>query len=227
MDSYSFIRLFHIAVGSAALLTGPIAMMNQNGGKLHRISGSIYFWCMQAIVVTSFYMSFVKGSLFLFMIAGFTFYLITTGVRALKLKKLHLGQKPESVDWLILILSGIFGLSLVILGIYTLLVSKNSFGIVPIVFGYFMTSGVYKDYKRFTVPPKEKNHWLFTHISGMIGGYIATVTAFLVNNIHTEPAFISWIAPSIIFVPFTIYTINKFKSKSKKLEPIKFEKGTY
>ena len=227
MDIYAIIRILHIIVGSCALLAGPIAMFNQNGGKLHRTAGNIYFWSMMFIVVSSIYMSIVKANEFLLMIGLFTFYLTATGVRALKLKKLHLGQKAMMIDWAILVITAISGLALFAWGCYVIFIMKNNFGIVAIVFSYVMIRGVLRDYNRFTVPPKEKNHWLFVHIGNMIGAYIATFTAFLVNNVHFEPEFIVWLTPTVLFLPIMIYSFRKFRGKTKKQEPIVFERGTY
>ena len=53
------------------------------------------------------------------------------------------------------------------------------------------------------------------HISGMIGGYIAAATAFLVNVVHFQHAFVLWLTPSAIFVPVIFYTIRKFRKKIK------------
>ena len=83
-----------------------------------------------------------------------------------------------------------------------------------------MLRGVRSDFKRFTVPPTEKNHWLFSHISGMIGGYIATITAFTVQNIQMNPSWVPWLAPTAILVPFLVMTIKKFKNKSEKAKSL-------
>lgn len=216
---FSIIKLLHIVTGSIALLAGPIAMYNQNGGKLHRVSGKLYFYSMFFIFVSSVYMSIVKENWFLFMVAIFTLYLISTGYRALYLKQLHKGQKPQKIDWVILWLGCIAGIGLMIWGTLVI-VNGNSFGVVALAFGFFLIRGTRSDYKRFTVPPTEKNHWLFTHISGMIGGYIATITAFLVQNLHTDPAFIAWLLPTVVFTPVIIFTIRKFKSKKGSSEKL-------
>jgi uncharacterized membrane protein len=47
------LRWLHILSGSLALLAGPIAMFNQDGGKTHRLSGKIYVWSMYVIFITS------------------------------------------------------------------------------------------------------------------------------------------------------------------------------
>ena len=206
----------HIVAGGLALLAGPIAMFNQDGGKLHRKSGIIYFYSMMFIFVSSIILSIVRENWFLFMVGIFSCYLVLTGYRALKLKMLHRGQKAEKIDWFILIISLLSGIGLITMGIWMYFSKSNSFGLVPFVFGWVMLSAVKQDYKRFTIPPTEKNHWLLKHIVGMMGGYIATLTAFLVQNIETDPGFIAWLAPTVILTPVIIYSTNKIrKGKSK------------
>lgn len=209
------ITILHIVAGTLALFAGPVAMMKQDGSKLHRKAGLIYLRSMQVIIITALILSIYKDNMFLLMISAFTFYLVMTGYRALKLKKLHLDQRPEIYDWIILTISGISGLLLGGWGIFKV-VNSNSFGIVAIVFGFTMLRGVYNDFKRFTVKPKIKNHWLFVHIGNMMGAYIATITAFLVQNVQIQPAFIVWLAPTVFIVPFLIYTIRKFQDRSVK-----------
>ncbi len=219
MDNLAIISLkwMHIIAGSLALLAGPIAMVNQNGGQVHRISGRIYYWSMIVICLTTLVLSIYRANWLLLMIGAFTAYLVLSAYRALALKNLHKGQKAEQVDWIILIASGISAAALIITGGY-LLYYGNSFGFVPLTFGFVMSSGVKQDYKRFTVPPTEKNHWLLKHITGMMGGYIATITAFLVQNIHVDPAFVVWLAPSLIIAPFISYTVRKFKKGPGKIK---------
>lgn len=214
LDSF---RWVHILAGSLALLSGPVAMFNQDGGRIHRQSGKIYFWSMMVIFVTSIVLSVIRANWFLFMVGIFSTYLITTAYRALSLKKLHSGQKAAKVDWIILVVSAVAGLGLLGMGLLLLVRSGNTFGLVPLVFSLVMLSGVKGDYQRFTVPPAEKNHWLKKHIIGMMGGYIATITAFLVQNVHTDPAFITWLLPTVIIAPFIRITVGKIKKGRGKV----------
>lgn len=213
---FNGILWLHIISGGIALLAGPIAMFNQDGGQLHRRSGIIYFYSMMVIFVSSIVLSIVRENWFLFMVGIFSCYLVLTGYRALALKMLHRGQKAEKIDWFILIISLLAGLGLMVMGVWLLWSKGNSFGLVPLAFGGVMLSGVKEDYHRFTVPPTEKNHWLLKHITGMMGGYIATLTAFLVQNVQTNPSFMAWLAPTMLITPLIIYSTNKIrKGKSK------------
>ena len=100
-------------------------------------------------------------------------------------------------------------------GFYYVFIVKTSFGIIGILFGSFGLRTNVKAIQRYRNGYKVKNRWLMIHISGMIGGYIATATAFLVNVIHFQPAFVLWLTPSVIFVPVIFYTIRKFRKKVK------------
>lgn len=207
------LKYLHITAGTIALLAGPIAMSKQNGGATHRISGKAYLFSMFFIVISSIILSIYSGKWFLFMVGLFSLYLVATGYRALHLKNLHKGQRPLFIDLILLYSSGIAALTLMGWGIANLYYGY-SFGIVSISFGFIMMRGVRSDYKRFYFPLKNKNYWLKAHISGMIGGYIATITAFTVQNIHTNPSWIPWLAPTILLVPFLVLTVRKFNSKS-------------
>lgn len=211
------LRWIHIITGVFALMSGPVAMFNQDGGKLHRQSGKIYLWSMTVIFTTSIILSIYRGNILLFLIGIFSMHLVITGYRALALKMLHRGQKAATIDWFILILSAVAGAGLCMMGAWIWGSKGSNFGMVPIVFGGVMLFSTVKDYYRYTQPPTEKNHWLIRHITGMMGGYIATITAFCVNNLHTDPAFISWLLPTVILVPFIMITTRKFRKGPGKI----------
>ena len=73
---FTGILWIHIISGSLALIAGPIAMFNQDGGKLHRKSGIIYFYSMMVIFVSSIILSIVRENWFLFMVGIFSCYLV-------------------------------------------------------------------------------------------------------------------------------------------------------
>jgi uncharacterized membrane protein len=61
-----------------------------------------------------------------------------------------------------------------------------------------------------------KDGWLTAHIKGMLGSYIALVTAFIVVNVHRFeflkdlPAIIFWILPTICGVPLIRKVVLKW-----------------
>jgi uncharacterized membrane protein len=206
----------HIVCGSIALLTGPLAMINQTGNSIHRVSGKLFFYAMTVVFVTSVYLSIIDGLLFLLLVGVFSYYQIVTGYRSLYLKKLGKGQKPKSLDWAITGLTTVFHLGMIVWGFDVVFLKHSSFGIIALIFG--LLGGLFnaRDINHYIKGYKEKSGWLFIHISGMIGGYIAAVTAFLVNVVTFQPSFVLWLLPSLILVPVMLSIMKKFRRNFKK-----------
>ena len=203
----------HVIAGCIALLSGLGAFLLRNNTKKHRPFGKIYFWCMTIIFVTSLYVSFYKEIWFLLFVSVFSYYSCIVAFRSLKLKKLHLDQKPKAIDWFIEVMNVFFNTSFIIFGI---LIFKNhsDFSIICFVFAGLGLTASYSSIKRFRGKIVHKNYWLIGHIGGMMGSYIGAFTAFLVNNngrwIHA-PEIIAWLGPTVVFVPFIFYETRKYK----------------
>jgi hypothetical protein len=228
----TFIRIsliIHVITGSLALLAGLGAILLRNNVKRHRPFGKFYFWCMTIVFVTAVYISSYKSNIFLFCVAFFTYYSCITAFRSLKLKKLHIDQKPGRVDWGIEILFGLTHIGFLCFGIL-LLVGKsktmgsdelNQFGIICLVFGLLGLNGNRQNIKRLRGNVEHSNYWLLAHIGGMLGSYIGAVTAFMVNNnnrfIHL-PQIVAWLGPAVLLVPLIIYEVNKFKKRATLLK---------
>jgi hypothetical protein len=57
--------------------------------------------------------------------------------------------------------------------------------------------------------------WLIKHISMIGGAYIATLTAFLVTNVNFSPAWVIWLAPTIIGSILLARTSKEWRNKLK------------
>lgn len=223
----SVIRIFlfiHVLAGSIALLSGLSAILLRNNVKRHRPFGKIYFWCMTVVFVTAIVVSTYRYNLFLFCVAFFTYYSCVTAYRSLKLKRLHVDQKPEWYDWMIEIVFGFMHVSFIAFGIFLLLSTQTEFGIICLVFGAIGLRGNQVNVKRLRGNVQHSNYWLLAHIGNMLGSYIGAVTAFFVNNnnrwVHM-PQFLAWLGPAILLVPLIFYEVNRFKKKAK---PVAIEK---
>ena len=100
------------------------------------------------------------------------------------------------------------------------MVKSNYFGLVFIVFGYLGLSFVKTDFNHFKGKFKSKNYWLLAHLQRMIGGYIASLTAFLVVNVAylpQVPAFVFWLLPTLIFLPLILKWSRMYEVKKKQL----------
>lgn len=206
------VLILHVLGGFSALVTGALAMLTHKGGRVHRLNGKIYFGGMTAVFVSAVILSIAHHIPFLLMVGFFSYYMVVRGYRILYLKKLGKGQKAGVLDWAIVLIAASFIIGLLIWGIQRT-IAGNGFGYVAIVFGSIGGSFLMGDIRKFLRPPTEKMHWWYTHIAAMCGGYIATMTAFVVVNVHLNPGWITWLLPTAIGVPLIFLTIRKYKKK--------------
>jgi uncharacterized membrane protein len=207
--------IIHVTAGFGALLSGALAIILKRNTPKHKPVGRIYFWCMSVIFVTGIFLSLVKGLLFFFFIAVFSYYATIIAYRSLRLKNLHDGQKPLPIDWFVEAVAGLTFLGMIALGIYAYVKENNSGALVPFVFGIMGVMGVYRNTKGFIRGPRETNYWLKKHIGNMLGSYIGAITAFIVNQsgkIPVNPVFL-WLGPTVILVPMIIAELKKIKSE--------------
>ena len=191
-----FLLPIHILVGTIALLCAALAVSSEKGKRIHVLSGRTYFWCMVVIFSTAIPMSIINNNIFLFLIAIFSFYLAFAGMRFARNRK---GIATTS-DWIAVSLMILSGLGMWILAaIY--FTNDNSQYIVLLVFGFlavFLGYGDYKSYKDKTATGKER---IAKHLTNMMGGTIAVITAVLVVNPPSNPEWVWWVLPTALIVP--------------------------
>jgi hypothetical protein len=221
--------VLHIACGVVGFVCAPLALATVKGGKAHRRFGKLYFWAMAGVAITALTLSFLLPIYFLAMVAIFSFYSAFAAYRILYLKDMYKGGRPQAVDWLaaivttlsslVLFMMGILGPELMKVGLMTIV--GHTVSIVSIVFGIIgMRMGLGSIYG-FVKPSGEKMFWWFDHLQGMIGSYIAAMTAFSAVNLSRwfGPAWWVWLWPTIVGVPaiaiWTAYYKKKFAPKHK------------
>jgi uncharacterized membrane protein len=207
---FKILLIIHIIAGSVALLTGTINIARKKGDKLHKNVGLFFLYGMIINGVAGLLMTLIHSNLFLFIIGIFSIYMAATGQRYLYLKGLLKGEKAKTIDWILSALMLLFGTGFIVYGILILL-SKNNFGIVLLVFGSISISMVYQDFKNYKGQNTIKNFWLLVHIQRMMGSYIAALTAFLVVNNTILPGVVAWLLPTLIIVPLIIKWSRKYK----------------
>ncbi len=215
-NNFKIILILHIAAGFSAFVAAPVAMAVKKGGKNHRLYGKIFFWCMTIVTLTAFVMSVLHPNIFLFAVSGFSYYMVASGYRWIFRKRVSSIKDVAPLDWVLLLLAAAFNLFLFGLGVYLLMKNvSNPFAYITIVFGIIGISFVIRDLKSFISPPREKHAWLLHHMGSMVGGYIATVSAFSAVNFNFLPAIIQWLWPTIIGVPLLAIWIGNYKKKFK------------
>ena len=211
---FQIILIIHIVSGSLGLLTGTINILQKKGGKRHRQIGRLFIFFMITTGISSILLAILNPNNFLLIVGIFTIYLVGTGDRYMRLRFLGKRQKPIFIDWFLslgMLLSGIY---FVVWGSYQVYQS-NSFGIVLIAFGLIGLTNVRIDFRNYAGRQKRKRYWMLVHIGRMVGGYTASLTAFLVVNTQQVPfeinSIILWLGPTVLLTPFSIYWSKPYK----------------
>lgn len=206
----SQILLLHIFVGIVSLISGLIAIGSTKGKNWHIKAGRIYFYAMTAVFVTGILIAGFRFNRFLFLIAFLSYYSVFCGFRILKLKQLHLQQKPKWYDWFAGLLNAFANLIFIGLGIHYGMVRGFGSGgaLLSLFFGIGGLLISYTNLYPFVVKPVKPYHWYLSHNGNMMGGYIATVTAFtstLVTRYDIMNPYLAFALPSLIGIPLLLY----------------------
>ncbi|MEP1096783.1 MAG: hypothetical protein ABJG78_16820 [Cyclobacteriaceae bacterium] len=209
----------HIFCGALVLLLGLMNIVSKKGTRRHVLIGRTYvgamWWiCLSALSLTTFY----RFSMFLMVIAVITFYTSFVGLRVLRRRKLG---SEQWYDWTASILTGLFGIGLLIYAGMVFFSGKNEvLGILSFVFGVLAFNMGFQEI-RFFVKAKtdEKKWWLYQHIGAISGSYIAAVTAFAVQNGEalgvTNHNWLLWVLPGVIGSVVISITIKKRRKRDK------------
>lgn len=221
LSLHSLLLGSHIGAGVLALVSGIIPMITFKGGKLHRLSGRLYFWSMFWLFFTtiiSFF--FFRGNFFLLVIGVFSFHVCFTGYRVLYRKKP--GQETW-LDWSAAILTLLAGIGIEIYGIWLFLnVEFGTTTLLSIIFGLLTISNALSEIKLFRMTHvDDKMWWFYHHMSAMCGAFIATLTAFLVNAVgpffyEMSIGWVVWLLPVIIGSPGITFWQRYYKKKFNK-----------
>ena len=196
----SIMLSIHILAGTVALLCAALAVSSEKGKKFHVLSGRTYFWCMVGIFLTAILMSIINSNIFLFLIAIFSFYLAFAGMRFAKNRK----GIATTIDWIAVSLMILSGLGMWALAIIYF-INDNSQYITLLVFGFIALAlgyGDYRSHKNKTAIGKER---IGKHLTNMMAGTIAVITAVLVVNVNIEPIWIWWVLPTAVITPIIFY----------------------
>lgn len=208
-------RWLHIMAGFTALFVAPIAMAVRKGGDAHRLWGRVFFYAMAVVAVTAIIVGVWRNNMFLAMLAVFSFHMVASGYRSLYHKRLHAGQKPGTMDIVLQGTAGVVNGGLFIWGFVNILLGNRGGGtIIFLAFGLVGSFMVWRNIQRFYKRSHEKHEWLFAHMTGFLGGYIATVSAFSVVNLtFIHPAWLRWLWPTLVGAPLITLWVSYYRRK--------------
>jgi hypothetical protein len=217
MDSLiAGIRFVHVVAGTIALLVAPVPMLTAKGGGTHRRWGKVYFWAMAVVALTAVVLAIWRPVVFLALLAVFSFYSAFYGYRALFRKRPRDGRGATPLDWAAAVAMLAASAAMAVLGIVRPSPAWERVGVVAVVFGVFGIVLAGLDFRRFAWPPEDRNAWWFAHMRGMLGSYIATVTAFSVVNFTVLPTSVRWLWPIVIGTPLITVWITYYKLRFRR-----------
>lgn len=217
MDSLiAGVRALHILAGAIALFVAPIPMLTAKGGRVHRRWGKVYFWAMAAVALTAVVLAVWRPVVFLALLAVFSFYNAFSGYRALFRKRPRDGQGATAPDWAAALMTFAASAAMAVLGVVRPGPAWEHVGVVPVVFGAFGMLLAGLDLSKFAWPRADRQQWWFDHMGGMLGSYIATVTAFSVVNFTFLPTALRWLWPVAIGTPLIAAWITYYKVRFRR-----------
>ena len=199
-----YLLFIHILAGSISLVAAAFAVLSSKGKKTHILAGRTYFWGMAVIFLTAIPMSIASSNVFLFLIAIFSFYLAYAGMRFARNRT----GTANFFDWVAIGLMVLSGMVMWVLAIFYFM-NSNSQYITLTVFGFLAISLGYSDFKTYRYKSAIGKQRIARHLTNMLAGTIAVITAVLVTNVNIEPVFILWILPTIIITPIIFWWNTK------------------
>ena len=187
--------VIHIAAGSAALVTAGVALVMAKGERWHVLAGRIYAAGMTVVFLTAAPLAALVSSSFLFLIALFSFYLVFAGWRFARNRQ----RRAHPVDWIAVAAIGVTGLAMWGYAVVVALDGSSQW-ITLVVFGGIAIALGLADAKFHRDQPGGQRR-VARHLTNMMAGTIATITAVTVVNVDMEPVWVPWILPTVVITP--------------------------
>lgn len=194
---FNIILFTHITAGAIALASAGVAIFSRKGASAHRRFGRIYALAMLAVGVSAIVLGLLRFNAFLLAISLFTLYLVFTGWRAAMVRSGADGKLDRAAGLgMALIGTGMIGWGLFIL-------STGEFhpSIVLIVFGMIGVTLSLFDWRHWKRGPIAGTPRIARHLSRMLAGTIATLTATAVVNLGHLPSILVWLGPTVLLTP--------------------------
>ena len=189
----------HIAAGSIALLTAAGALTTPKGQRWHIRAGRVFAVAMTLVFVTAVPLAILGSSVMLFLIAFFSFYLVFAGWRFARNRQ----RRAHPVDWAAVGILAVTGLGMWAYAV-VIRIDGNSQWVTLLVFGSIALALSVAD-GRFHLTQPGGARRVARHLTNMMAGTIATITAVTVVNVDMDPAWIPWILPTIVIAPLIVW----------------------
>ncbi len=197
--------VIHIAAGSIALLTALVALVTAKGGVIHVRAGRVYAIGMTLIFLTAVPLAILGADVFLLLIAVFSFYLVFAGWRFAR----NRSRRPQPVDWAAVAIMGLTGLGMWGYAV-VLALSGSGQWVTMLAFGFIavalsVADGLFFNQGRATRRRPAPHLRIQRHLTNMMAGTIATVTAVMVVNVSMDPVWLPWLLPTVVITPLIVW----------------------
>jgi multisubunit Na+/H+ antiporter MnhB subunit len=211
----------HIFAGGVTLIAGPIAIFyNFKNTQNHRLAGKIFFYAMLFVCFSAVIGYLKRPELifyqFLLGISSIVFVGMITGIRAMLFMKNK--AQLNALDWGAALLGVATGAVMLLRAVQNWADDGELiFSILFAVFGIStFKNGIQSAGRLLDFSKISKQIWYKVHISNMLGGFIASTTAFTVNTGQSLPWVIQWFGPTLILTPIIFYFNRKLKLNKKQ-----------
>ena len=188
--------VIHIAAGSTALAVAAVALLTAKGHVHHIRAGRVYAAAMAVVCATALPLAVLGSDAVLLLVAMFSFYLVFAGWRFAR----NASGRARAVDWAAAVILGVTGLGMWGIGA-VLFLRGDSQWVTMAVFGFIAAALSAVDLRYHRAPPRPGRQRIARHLTNMLAGTIATVTAVVVVNVDTRPAWLAWILPTLLITP--------------------------
>ena len=201
----TILLIIHIAAGSAALLTALVALVTAKGGVIHVRAGRVYAISMTLIFLTAVPLAILGADVFLLLIAFFSMYLVFAGWRFAR----NRSRRPQPMDWIAVAIMGLTGLAMWGYAVPLALsgdgqwVTMLAFGGIAVALG--AADGLFFNQGRNGNRRPAAYRRIQRHLSNMMAGTIATVTAVMVVNVSMNPVWLPWLLPTVVITPLIVW----------------------
>ena len=196
----TILLVIHIAAGSVALTTALLALATAKGGVNHVRAGRVYAVAMALVCGAALPLAILGADALLALIAVFSFYLVFAGWRFAR----NRSGRPQPVDWVAAAVMGLTGLGMWGYGA-ALFLGGNSQWVTMALFGTIAASLSAADVRFHRARRGSGKRRIARHLTNMLAGTIATVTAVVVVNVDTRPVWLPWTLPTIVITPLIVW----------------------
>ena len=190
----------HIAAGSVALAAAAVALLTAKGEAHHVRAGRVYAAAMALVCASAGPLALLGSDVVLLLVAVFSFYLVFAGWRFAR----NASGRPRPVDRTAAALMGLTGLGMWAYGIVLFLRGDPQWVTLG-VFGFIAAALGAVDLRYHRSPARSGRQRIARHLTNMLAGTIATVTAVVVVNVDTRPVWLAWILPTLLITPLIVW----------------------